>query len=80
MEILEHWEPLLQQIAAVAQGHDGHRQEIEALLPTLEEKGWRLSGPVARIWAGERDRASLTAGLDDQDDALVGRVLEILAG
>ena len=76
----ESFESILQQIAAVAQGHDGPRQEIEALLPTLEEKGWRLSGPVARIWAGERDRASLTAGLDDQDDALVGRVLEKLAG
>lgn len=64
----------------MAMGDDGPRPEIEALLPTLEEKGWQLSAPVARIWAGERDRDSLTAGLDGQDAALVGRVLEILAG
>ena len=29
-------------------------------------------------WAGERDAAALTEGLDEQDSALVRRVLELL--
>jgi hypothetical protein len=37
-----------------------------------------LRGPVERIWAGERDRATLVAGLDDQDAALLERVLELI--
>ena len=49
------------------------------MLNTLETKGWHLGEAVQRIWAGERDAASMTAGLDEQDSALVRRVLEIIA-
>jgi hypothetical protein len=47
-------------------------------LPKLEEKGWRIAEAVRRIWAGERDPEALTAGLDEQDSALVRRVLELV--
>ncbi len=48
-------------------------------LSSLEEKGWLLTAAVHRIWAGERDGDALTAGLDEQDSALIGHVLELLA-
>ena len=49
------------------------------MLPQLESKGWQISAAVQRIWAGERDTAALTDGLDSQDAALIRRVLELLA-
>jgi hypothetical protein len=75
--ILQQFEPLLQLVAA-AVTNAGLRPQIEALLPQLEQKGWRLTDAVRRIWAGERDAQALTAGLDGQDSALVRRVLEIV--
>ena len=47
--------PLLFGIAAVAQGNEAPRAQIEAFLPPAEEKGSQLSALVQRIWAGERD-------------------------
>jgi tetratricopeptide (TPR) repeat protein len=76
--IIAKFEPLLQDIAAVARGDQGKREEIEARLPKLEEKGWRIAGAARRIWAGERDPEALTAGLDEQDSALVRQALELL--
>ena len=76
-QVLREFEPLLQAIAAAA-SDEGQRAEIEPLLARMEEKGWMLSDPVRRIWAGERDTAALTEGLDEQDSALVRRVLELL--
>jgi hypothetical protein len=64
----------------VARGDDRPRAEIEALLPQLEEKGWMLAGPAHRIWAGERDAAALTAGIDGNSAQLVRRILALLAG
>jgi hypothetical protein len=78
-QVPQHFEPLLQAIAAAA--HDeSHRAKIEPLLGDLEERGWMLGDPVRRMWAGERDAAALTEGLDEQDGALVRRVLELLEG
>ena len=54
------------------------RGEIEPVLADLQEKGWMLADPVHRIWAGERNAAALTAGLDEQDAALVRRILEMI--
>jgi hypothetical protein len=76
-EVLREFEPLLQGIAAAA-GDAGLRGEIEPVLARLEENGWRLRDPAHRLWAGERDPAALTAGLDDQDSALVRRILELV--
>lgn len=76
-EVLREFEPLLQGIAAAA-ADASQRAEIEPVLANLEEKGWRLCDPAHRLWAGERDAAALTAGLDDQDAALVRRILELV--
>ena len=78
-EILEQFDPLLRKIAAVANRDETGRQEIEATLANLEEKGWHLAAPVQRIWNGERDITSLTEGWDGQDSALVKRVLEYVS-
>jgi hypothetical protein len=76
-QVLDEFEPLLQGIAA-AVADESLRAEVEPVLADLEEKGWMLRQPAQRIWAGERDPEALTAGLDDQDSALVRRVLELL--
>jgi hypothetical protein len=37
-----------------------------------------LTDAVHRMWAGERDAEALTVGLDDQDAALMRRILQSL--
>jgi hypothetical protein len=66
---------LLEAIAAVADGDDNQRAEIEEFLAEAEQNGWMLRGPVARLWAGERDPEALTADLDAQHAALVRAIL-----
>jgi tetratricopeptide (TPR) repeat protein len=78
--VLQNFVPLLQAIAAVAQGDETRRAEIEVALADAETKGWRLTNPVQLIWAGDRDVAALTQGLDQQDAALVQHILELIAG
>ncbi|MDW8215393.1 MAG: tetratricopeptide repeat protein, partial [Roseiflexaceae bacterium] len=75
---LAPFEPLLAAIASVARGDAEQRPAVEAALAELETKGWMLRAPVTRIWQGERDLASLIAGLDEQDAALIRRVLELI--
>jgi hypothetical protein len=75
---LREFEPLLQEIAAVACEQSEKRDEIEARLISLQEEGWMLLNPVQRIWAGERDAEVLTMGLNAQDAALVRRILELV--
>ena len=78
-QVLHQFAPLLEGIAAAAT--DARlRPEIEALLPQLEEHGWRLTDATRRIWAGERDPAALTASVDGNSATLVRRVLELLEG
>lgn len=77
-ELLRFYEPLLAAIAAVAQGDETPRAQIEALLPELEENGWKLTMPVQAIWWGQRDPGRLTAGLDPNSAALVRRILELV--
>jgi len=76
--MLQQFEPLLQMIAAVARGDDEPRATIEALLPDLETKGFKLTQPVERLWAGERGQAALLTGLDPADTALVRRLVELV--
>ena len=76
-QMLQDFEPLLQGIAAAA-SDESLRGEIEPVLASLEEKGWRLTDAVQRIWAGERDAAALTEELDAQDSALVRHILQLL--
>ncbi|HEX8920786.1 MAG TPA: hypothetical protein VF766_04880, partial [Pyrinomonadaceae bacterium] len=77
-EVLSNFEPLLQGIAAVARGDSQARAEIEESLLEVEEGGWKIADAVRRIWAGEREVDALTAGLDEEDSALVRRVLELV--
>jgi hypothetical protein len=75
----ERFAPLLHAIARVAAGDDRPRDAVSAELAEFAEAGWQLHEPVARIWAGERDRDALVAGLDDQDTLLIERVLDLIA-
>jgi hypothetical protein len=77
-EILRDFEPLLQSIAEVARGNAEQRAEIEEVLVKVQENGWQIFSAVQRIWAGERDAEALMVGLDEQDAALVRRVLELM--
>lgn len=76
-QVLREFEPLLQGIAAAA-GDAGRRGQIEPVLADLEEKGWRLRDPAHRLWAGERDPAALTAGIDSNSAQLVRRILALV--
>jgi len=77
--LLMQFEPLLQAIAAAsASGDTAQRQEIEQVLTDLEAQGWHLKESVERLWSGERDAEVLTEELDEQDSALIARVLELL--
>jgi hypothetical protein len=51
---------------------------VEAAFDQFERGGWRIVDPIQRIWAGERDEAALTAGLDDADTLIVREILKQL--
>ena len=82
-DVVQQFEPLLQAIAFAA-GDTTHRDVILETLAesesNMEIENWEFKQVVQRIWAGERDVTTLTAGLDEMDTALVQRVLEIIAG
>jgi hypothetical protein len=71
------FEPLLQRIVATV-NDEGSRAQIDQELAELEQSGSRLTDPVHRIWAGERDVTALTAGSTVLEGALIRRVLELL--
>jgi tetratricopeptide (TPR) repeat protein len=77
--IIEQFTPLLELIAAVANGISSQRSKLEAAIADLETRGWHIREAVQSIWNGERDPTSLTQMLDEQDKALVLRILEILS-
>ena len=67
---------MLKDIAA-AVGDEGARAPLDTRLADLEENGWMLRDPARRLWAGERDAAALTAGIDANSAQLVRRILEL---
>ncbi len=71
--------PLIAAIAAAAQGDTQAQEAIEAALPQLEEKGWKIAAPTRRIWSGERDWDALVEDVDSQNALLILRVLETIA-
>jgi len=78
-QVMAQFEPLLQDIAAVARGEpDAPRAEIEKFLQDLDAKGWQLLPAVRRIWNGEGDVEALAAGLDEMHAALIERILELI--
>ena len=76
--MLERFAPLLRDVVAVARGADDERFRVEQALEQLEAEGWQLLVPVRRIWAGDRDVAALTEGLDPSDGLLVRAALSVL--
>ena len=77
-QVLQRSAPLLRDIAAVAEGDEERKAQIEALLPQLEQQGWQLTTAVQRIWAGERDAVALTQDIDPNSAQLVQRILDML--
>lgn len=77
-DIVAAFDSLLEAIADAARDERLPRFEIELTLDELAEQGWMLREATRRIWAGEREAAALTAGLDEHDTALVERILEYL--
>ncbi|HEU4329099.1 MAG TPA: tetratricopeptide repeat protein [Roseiflexaceae bacterium] len=77
-QILRDFAPLLRAAASAAGGNTERRAEVEAMLPRLEQAGWQLTAPLRRLWAGERDAAALTAGIDENTAALVRNILDLL--
>jgi len=69
---------LIAAIAAAAKGDAEARAEVEARLPRLEEKGWKIAAATRRIWTGERDWHALVEGIDSNSALLVLRVLETI--
>lgn len=78
-QVLRTLAPVLGGIAIAAGGNAEVQTKVRALLPQLEEKGWRLTAAVERIWAGERDAEALTAGVDANSARLIRRILELIA-
>lgn len=78
-QALHELDALLRAIAAVALGNSAPRAQIEAVLPRLEEDGWRITDAVHQLWDGVRDEAALVKGLDMQDAALIHRILELIS-
>ncbi|GAB4442826.1 MAG: hypothetical protein OHK0015_41960 [Chloroflexi bacterium OHK40] len=74
----ERLAPLLLAVARVALGYQEPQAQVEQALVQLEQSGWMLRGPVERMWEGERELDALTAELDEQDTALVERMLELI--
>ena len=63
---------------AAARGHRQARAAVEAAFGQLEQGGWRIVEPIQRIWAGERDETTLTAGIDPNSALIVREILRRL--
>lgn len=74
----QEFEPLLGAVAAVAKGAVELRPQIEEVLPSLEENGWKITGPIHRIWDGERDPETLVEGMDPEETELILQVLDLI--
>ncbi|XSG77680.1 hypothetical protein ACP8Y2_11835 [Herpetosiphon llansteffanensis] len=74
-DAVAHFAPLIEVIAAIAHGNETRRAEVEFLLPQIDNNGWIIQAAVERIWAGERDFAQLSAGLDTNSAAIVQAIL-----
>jgi hypothetical protein len=61
-------------------GLEGERVTVIAdFMDDIEEAGFRIRGPVLRMWDGERDRGALLEGLDGPSRRVMGWLLDRLA-
>jgi hypothetical protein len=70
---------LVMAAALVAKGQEDEalRQEVREVLVTMDANGFQLGEAVEKLWAGERDEAVLTAGLDERSADMVARMNRI---
>jgi len=79
-QILRQFGPVIAAVVAASRGDTAARQGVEELYDTLTRSNWRIVEPIQRIWAGERDETTLTAGLDEADTLIVRQILRQLEG
>ena len=67
-------------LAAIPRAHqpEDQRDRCFMLCGTLEVHGARLLQPVNLLLEGVRDRATLTAGLDEADRVVIVKMLELI--
>lgn len=73
--LLQEFDVLIQAIAAIAGGDGAQRSRVLETLGKLEQAGYHLEQAVRRMWAGERQAAVLTEGLDPNSARLVVHIL-----
>ena len=78
-DAVTHFRPLITVIAAIAHGDTSRRDEVEFLLPQLDNNGWIIAEATHQIWAGERSLETLTANLDANSAAVIQAILEAVA-
>ena len=78
-EILQQFALVIEAVVATARGNRQARAAVEATFGQFERGGWRIVEPIQRIWAGERDEAALTAGLDDVETLIICQILNQLS-
>jgi tetratricopeptide (TPR) repeat protein/tRNA A-37 threonylcarbamoyl transferase component Bud32 len=77
-QILQQFERVIEAVVAAAHGHPQARAAVETAFEQLEQGDWRIVAPIQRIWDGERDAETLTAGLDESDTFIVREILKRL--
>jgi tetratricopeptide (TPR) repeat protein len=77
-EILGQFAPVITVAVAAARGDRDARGQLEGAFDVLTQNGWQIADPIRRIWAGGRNDAALTAGLDDGDSLIVREILRQL--
>jgi tetratricopeptide (TPR) repeat protein len=70
--------PVIDVAVAATRGDRNARNQLEASFPAATQTGLMIADPIRRIWAGERDDAALTAGLDESDSIIVREILRRL--
>ena len=80
--LLQQWQPVLALLGQAVHGDADAGRQLSLILEALEKSDdWRhLSGALRRILAGERDPASLAAGLDETDRVILAAALQQAAG
>lgn len=73
--LLQEFEVLIQAIAAATDEDESQRRRVLETLENLEQAGYHLEQAVRRMWAGEREVAALTEGLDPNSARLVVHIL-----
>ena len=77
-QILQQFGPVIEAVVAAAHGHPQARAAVEGGFEQMEQGGWHIVAPIQRIWAGERDAGTLTAGIDANSALIVREILRRL--